>query len=84
MDLQIVDDYYEKKVKENRSCIVCSFHDLRVKLNLSKEDAYEFLVLFRNKLENKGYNLFFKGDKYVYNGMQLSVKDNEFLVAIKE
>ena len=83
MNLQIIDDYYEMKVKENRRCIVCSFHDLRVKLNLSEEGAYEFLVLFRNKLENNGYDLFFKGDKYVYNGIQKAVKENEFLVAIR-
>jgi len=83
MDLQKIDDYYEMKVKQNKRYIICSFHDLRVKLNLSKEEAYEFLVLFRNKLENNGYNLFFKGDKYVYNGIQKAVKENEFLVALK-
>ena len=83
MNLQIIDDYYEMKVKENSRCIVCSFHDLRVKLNLSEEETYEFLILFRNKLENNGYDLFFKGDKYVYNGTVMYVKDNEFFVALK-
>ena len=83
MDLKKIDDYYEMKVKQDSRHIICTFHDLRLKLELSKEEAYEFLVLFKNKLQNNGYTLYYKGDKYVYNGTVMYVKDNDFFVALK-
>ena len=76
-------DYLDKKIKSDPYYIVCTYFDLRVRNNLSESEVFEFLNFSKNKLENMGYNVYFKGAKYVYNNATKLVKDNELLVAIK-
>ena len=83
MTLQFVADYLDKKIKSDPYYIVCTYFDLRVRNNLSESEIFEFLNFSKNKLENMGYNVYFKGARYVYNNATKVVKDNELLVAIK-
>ena len=83
MTLQFVGDYLDEKFKRDPYLIVCTYFDLRVRNNLSEGEIFEFLNLSKNKLENMGYNVYFKGSKYVYNNATKIVKDNELLVAVK-
>lgn len=83
MTLQFVGDYLDKKIKIDPYYIVCTYFDLRVRNNLSEGEIFEFLNLSKNKLENMGYKVYFKGSKYVYNNATKIVKDNELLVAVK-
>ena len=42
-----------------------------------------FLRLARNKLENKGYDVYFTFSNYIYKGKEEIVGINDFIVAIK-
>lgn len=83
MTTQFVGDYLEEKIKANPYYIVCTYFDFRVRNNQPEEEMFEFLNLSKNKLENMGYKVYFKGEKYIYNNVTKVVKDNELFVAIK-
>lgn len=65
--IQIIENTLIDKEKENHNYIRYTFYELRVKYNLSEEDANRFLFLIRIKLENEGYNVYFTGAKFEYN-----------------
>ena len=67
MSLQQIDIYLENKLKQNKKYIVFTFYELRVKLNLSSEETYNFLHLVSTKLENNNYNTYRTGQKYYYD-----------------
>ncbi len=83
MNLQEIDLYLEDKLKQNRNCVIFTFYELRVKLNLSSEQMYNFLHLVSTKLENNNYQIYRTGQEYFYRE-KLRVEDNQLLVAIKE
>lgn len=83
MTLEDIDDYLNKKIEKDENEIVCTFYDLRINKNWSEMEVIEFLRLAKNKLENLGYNVYFQGDKFVYNNANRMVQDNEYIVAIK-
>ena len=83
MNLQQIDIYLENKLKQNRNCVIFTFYELRVKLNLSSEQMYNFLHLVSTKLENNNYQIYRTGQEYFYRE-KLRVEDNQLLVAIKE
>ena len=83
LTIEFISDYIDNKLQENEKYIVCTFYDLRVKNNLSEADVNTFLQLARTRLENMDYLVYFTGGKYKYNGKDMIVKDNEYLVAIK-
>ena len=83
MNLQEIDLYVENKLKQNRNCVIFTFYELRVKLNLSSEQMYNFLHLVSTKLENNNYQIYRTGQEYFYRE-KLRVEDNQLLVAIKE
>lgn len=83
MNLQEIDSYLEKKLKQNKNCIVFTFYELRVKLNLSSEQTYNFLHLVSTKLENNNYKIYRTGQEYFYKE-KLKVEENQLMVAIKE
>lgn len=83
MNLQEIDLYLEDKLKQNRNCVIFTFYELRVKLNLSSEQMYNFLHLVSTKLENNSYQIYRTGQEYFYRE-KLRVEDNQLLVAIKE
>ena len=83
MNLQEKDLYLEDKLKQNRNCVIFTFYELRVKLNLSSEQMCNFLQLVSTKLENNNYQIYRTGQEYFYRE-KLKVEDNQLLVAIKE
>lgn len=82
--IQIIENTLIDKEKENHNYIRYTFYELRVKYNLSEEDANRFLFLIRIKLENEGYNVYFTGAKFEYNNARMIVQDNELMIAIKD
>lgn len=83
MTLREVDDYLEEKIKQDENHIVFTFYELRIKLDLSEEEAQEFLRLVSTKLENTSYKVYKTGQEYEYKLKKVKVKDNELLVAVK-
>lgn len=78
-----VDNELNKKLLENTKIIIYTYYELRVKLNLSKLEANNFLELTKTKLENINYRVYMTGDTYIYDNHAQVVKENELLVAIK-
>ena len=83
MNLQEIDLYLEDKLKQNRNCVIFTFYELRVKLNLSSEQMYNFLHLVSTKLENNNYQIYRTGQECFYRE-KLRVEDNQLMVAIEE
>ena len=79
----LVDDYIEKKMNENYRFIECSFYDLKVRLDLLEDEVQEFLKIAKNDLEADGYEVYFTGAKYKYNGKENIVETNNLMIAIK-
>lgn len=82
MTLQEIDNYIEKKIKHNKNQIIFTFYELRIKLNLSSEETYNFLHLASIKLENNNYKIYRTGQEYFYK-RKLKVEDNQLMIAIK-
>lgn len=79
-----IDNYLNKKLNEDKDEIICTYYDLRVNNNWSKEYINElFLPLAKNRLENAGYRVYFEGEKFVYKDANRVVHDNEYLIAVK-
>ena len=78
--------YNDKKLKESEdeNYIRYTFYELRIKNNLTEEEIDRFLKINKDYFENKGYNVFFTGAKFTYRDVNLIVKDNELMIAIKE
>lgn len=78
-----VAEYLDEKKEKNINFIICTFYELRIKKNLSKEDTVKFLDYSKIRLKNYGYKVFFTGQNYIYQNANRTVKDNELMVAIK-
>lgn len=76
-------NYINKKITENEQFIKYSFYELRIQNNLTDLEIDDLLKISRNHLENKGYNVYFTGAKFYYNGLNRVVADNELMIAIK-
>ncbi len=83
MNLQQIDMYLENKLKQNKNCVIFTFYELRVKLDLTSEETYNFLHLVSTKLENNNYKVYRTGQEYFYKEKR-KVEDNQLMVAIKE
>lgn len=83
IDLQKIDNYLERKIEEGKEKVVCLYYEVKIDVGILKADEDEFLKLARNKLENKGFNVYFTNSEYKYNNKEDIVKSNEFIVAIK-
>ena len=84
MTIEFVTEYLNKKMDENEEYIVCTFYDLRIKHNVFEDEVQSFLELAKIRLENMNYKVFFTGAEYMYKFERKKVKDNEYLVAIKD
>ena len=84
MNIEFVVNYISNKLKENKNYIRYTFYELRVKNNLSEEEVDEFLKINKSYLEDKGYNVYFTGAKFVYENANRTVQPNELMIAIKE
>ena len=83
LNLQQIDMYLENKLKQNKKCIIFTFYELRVKLDLTSEETYNFLHLVSTKLENNNYKIYRTGQEYFYQEKR-KVEENQLMVAIKE
>ena len=61
-----------------------SYFELRVKHNLSEDEAQTFVKLAKNKLENMNYKVYLKGERFVFDDANRIVDENEYLIAIKD
>lgn len=84
MTLDFINNYMNKKISENENKIIYTFYELKVKNNLSDEDLDIFLELNGIRFRNLGYKVYCANEKYIYNGEEMTVKENELMVAIKE
>ena len=82
--IKLIENTLKDKINSNPNYIRYTFYELRVKYNLSEEDADRFLFLIRIKLENEGYNVYFTRAKFEYNNARMIVQDNELMIAIKD
>ena len=84
MTLEFIDNYLNKKLKQNDELIVYTFYELRVEQNLSETEVNRMLELTKIKLENNGYKIYRTGEKYIYADIESTVKENELMVAVKQ
>lgn len=84
MTTQFVSDYLDEKMEQNEEYIVCTFFDLRVKHNVEEKDVQKFLELSKIKLENLDYKVYFTGTEFLFKGDRKKVKENEYMIAIKD
>ncbi len=84
MTTQYVEEYLNYKMSQNKSEIIYTFYELRIKNNLSEEEIDEFLRLNKIRLENLGYKVYFTGAKFVFQNANRTVQSNEYMIAIKE
>ena len=83
MTENFVSDYIDEKIKENEGFIVCTYFDVIVQHNLSKDKEQRFIDEAKIKLESLNYKVFLKNEEYTYKFIKKKVKENELLVAIK-
>ena len=76
-------NYISSKEKENPNYIRYTFYELRIKNNLSEAEVDEFLRMNKDYFENKGYNVYFTGARFVYNNANMTVQPNEMMIAFK-
>ena len=84
MTMQDITNYLDQKAEKNEKEIIITFYEIRVKANLTEEETDEFLRLCRTRLENQGYDVYFTGARYTFEGNKKRVQPNELMVAIKE
>ena len=77
--------YIDNKLREveNPNFIRYTFYELRIKNNLTEEEIDRFLKINKDYFENKGYEVFFTGAKFIYKAIALTVQDNELMIAVK-
>lgn len=84
MAIQEITEYLDEKINKDENILKITFYEARIKLNLSEDETQEFLKLCKTRLENLGYQVFFTGARYMYQGENKVVETNELMVAIKE
>lgn len=84
MTLLEIDEDIHRKISENEKYVRYSYFELRVKHNLSEDDAITFVKLAKNKLENMDYRVYLKGERFVFENANRIVEENEYLIAIKD
>ena len=83
MTLLEIDEDIHRKISENEKYVRYSYFELRVKHNLSEDDAITFVKLAKNKLENMDYRVYLKGERFIFEDANRIVEENEYLIAIK-
>lgn len=84
MTMQEITNYLDNKINSNEDIVIITFYEVRIKFDLSEDETQEFLRLCRTRLENLGYQVYFTGAKYTYQGVSKVVQSNELMVAIKD
>lgn len=84
MTIDELDKYINNKIDKEGKFLIFTYYEIRVKMNLTKEETMVVIDLIKRKLTNNNYSVLFPGDIYYKNSQQVRVKENELLVAIKE
>ena len=84
MTIDELDKYINNKIDKEGKFLIFTYYEIRVKMNLTKEEAMVVIDLIKRKLTNNNYSVLFPGEIYYKNSQQVRVKENELLVAIKE
>ena len=84
MTMQEITQYLDNKINSDENIVIITFYEVRIKFDLSEQQTQEFLRLCRTRLEHLGYQVYFTGAKYMYQGESKVVQTNELMVAIKE
>lgn len=84
LTIGFIDNELNKKLRENEELIIYTYYEIRVKNNLSKIEANQFLELTKTKLINIGYRVYTTNEIYIYKGSAKTVQENELLVAVKD
>ena len=84
MTIDELDKYINNKIDKEGKFLIFTYYEIRVKMNLTKEEAMVVIDLIKRKLTNNNYSVLFPGDIYYKNSQQVRVKENDLLVAIKE
>ena len=84
MTLLEIDEDIHRKISENERYVRYSYFELRVKRDLSEDEAQNVIRLVKNKLENMNYKVYLKGERFVFEDANRIVDTNEYLIAIKD
>ena len=84
MTIDELDKYINNKIDKEGKFLIFTYYEIRVKMNLTKEEAMVVIDLIKRKLTNNNYSVLFPGDIYYKNSQQVRVKEIELVVAIKE
>lgn len=84
MTMNELTEYLDRKIQENRDFIKITFYEVRVKLNLTKEETNQFVQLAKTRLENMNYKVYLTNQKFTYQNMLVIVKQNELMIAAKK
>ncbi len=83
MTMQEITDFLDKKIAADENEVRITFYEMRVKYNLSEAETKTFLTLCETRFKNLGYQVFYTGEKFLYNNATRTVQDNELIIAIK-
>lgn len=81
---QFIIELISTKEEENEQFVKYTFYELRVKYNLTEREANEVLKISKDYFQNKGYKVYFTGERFEYQNANRMVQDNELMIAIKE
>ena len=64
---QFIIDLISNKEEENEGFVKYTFYELRVKYNLTEQEANEVLKISKDYFQNKGYKVYFTGETFEYH-----------------
>lgn len=82
--INLIETTLYEKMEQNENFIRYSFYEVNVKYHLNESERKVFIKLLTNKLINSKYKVYLEGQKFEYNNLEMTVQNNETLIAIKE
>lgn len=82
--INLIETTLSEKLEQNENFIRYSFYEVNVKYSLKEDERKLFIKLLKTKLVNNRYRVYLQGQKFEYNNANMTVQDNETLIAIKE
>lgn len=82
--INLIEITLNEKMKQNENFIRYSFYEVNIKYCLKGNEIEQFVNLLKTKLVNNKYKVYLEGQKFEYNNANMTVQDNEILIAIKE
>ena len=78
---EYVKKYIADKLEIDKNYVRYSYYDLRVNQNLSEGEVNDFLRCSKKLLEGLGFNVYFTGARFKYQGAARIVESNEYMIA---